>query len=130
MSKKENKEELNEKLTIYDYEQKYTRRENARGAKLLLKLIAAAIGVFLFFCMFSITMKIFDINLYAGIGAAVVCVILYIFLFIVPLVKIVKTEYFVVNVNAKTALAAKKHNRQVRRNLADKIIDLDRKSVV
>ena len=64
MSKKENKEELNEKLTIYDYEQKYTRRENARGAKLLLKLIAAAIGVFLFFCMFSITMKIFDINLY------------------------------------------------------------------
>ncbi|MDE6442113.1 MAG: YcjF family protein [Clostridia bacterium] len=116
-----------EKLTIYDYEQKYTRRENVRGAKILLKLIAAAIGVFLFFCMFSVTMKVFEINLYAGIGTAAVCVILYIFLFIVPLVKIVKTEYFIVNVNANTAHAAKKHNRQVRHNLADKIIDLTAK---
>lgn len=116
-----------EKLTIYDYEQKYTKRENVRGAKILLKLVAAAIGVFLFFCMFSITMRVFDINLYAGIGTACVCVLLYILLFIVPLVKICKTEYFMTNVNAGTANSAKKHNRQVRRQLADKIIDLTAK---
>ena len=66
MSNKNKKtEKEQEKLTIYEYEQKYVKRENVRGAKLLIKLIAAAIGVFLFFCMFSITMRVFEINLYA-----------------------------------------------------------------
>ncbi len=122
--KKKNNKEAGEKLTIYDYEQRYTRRENVRGAKLLLRLVAAAIGVFLFFCMFSITMRVFEINLYAGIGTAVVCAMLYIFLFIVPLVKILKTDYFITNVNAYTARSAQVHNKKVRHDIADKIIDL------
>lgn len=115
------------KMTIYEYEQKFSKRENLRGARLLIKLIAAAIGVFLFFCMFSVTMRVIDINLYAGIGTAAVCLLLYIFLFIVPLVRIVKMNRFEVNVNAKTALAAKKHNRQVRHDIADKIIEVTAK---
>lgn len=128
--KKKNAEQAPEKMTIYDYEQKYTRRQNIKGARLLLGLFAAAIGVFLFFCLFSVTMRIFElelpanINIYLGSGAAVVSVLLYIFLFIVPLVKILKLNYFITNVNAKTARAAQRHNRQVRHGLADKIIDL------
>lgn len=131
--KKKNAEQAPEKMTIYDYEQKYSRRQNIKGARLLLGLFAAAIGVFLFFCLFSVTMRIFElelpanINIYLGSGAAVVCVLLYIFLFIVPLVKILKLNYFVTNVNAKTARAAQRHNRQVRHGLADKIIDLTAK---
>ena len=126
MSKKKQNEE-DKKLTIYEYEQKYTKRENAKGARLALALIASAIGVFLFFCLFSITMRIYDLNEYAGYGAAGVSAIVYIFLFIVPLVRILKTDYFIVNVNANTALSAKKHNKKVRRNIADKIIDLTAK---
>ena len=126
MSKKKKIEE-DGKLTIYDYEQKYTKRENAKGARLALALISAAIGVFLFFCLFSITMRLYDINEYAGYGAAGASVIVYIFLFIVPLVRILKTDYFIVNVNSYTAGAAKKHNKKVRRNIADKIIDLTAK---
>lgn len=131
--KKKNAEQAPEKMTIYDYEQKYSRRQNIKGARLLLGLFAAAIGVFLFFCLFSVTMRIFElelpanINIYLGSGAAVVCVLLYIFLFIVPLVKILKLNYFITNVNAKTARAAQRHNRQVRHGLADKIIDLTAK---
>jgi len=122
-----------EKMTILEYEQKYTRRYNVRGAKLFLRLFAAAIGVFLFFCLFSITMSVFklelphNINVYAGIATAVVSVLLYIFLFIVPLVKIFKLNYFVTNVNRLTAREAQKHNRKVRRELADKIIDFTSK---
>lgn len=123
MSKKPKKEEEN-KLTIYEYEQKYTKRENARGARLILIVIAAAIGVFLFFCLFSITKSVYDINEYAGYGVAGASVIVYILLFIVPLIKILKTDYFIVNVNAKSASAAKSHNKKVRRKIADKIIDL------
>lgn len=131
--KKKNAEQAPEKMTIYDYEQKYSRRQNIKGARLLLGLFAAAIGVFLFFCLFSVTMRIFElelpanINIYLGSGAAVVSVLLYIFLFIVPLVKILKLNYFITNVNAKTARTAQRHNRQVRHGLADKIIDLTAK---
>ena len=127
MSKKKNKPETEGKLTIYEYEQKYTKRENVKGARIVLGLVAAAIGVFIFFCLFSVTMRVYDINEYAGYGAAGVSVLLYIFLFIVPLVKILKTDYFIVNVNAKTAGAAKSHNKKVRRNIADKMIDLTAK---
>ena len=128
MSKKDQKKnEEDGKLTIYEYEQKYTKRENAKGARVLIGLIAAAIGVFLFFCLFSITMRVYDINEYAGYGTAAASVLVYIFLFIVPLVKILKTDYFIVNVNANTAAAAKSHNKKVRRNIADKIIDLTAK---
>lgn len=112
------------KLTIYEYEQKYVKRQNIRGAKVLVRLIATAIGIFLFACLFFIALRIYEINEYAGYGAGAVCLLLYICLFIVPLVKIMKSPYFVVNVNAKTAGSAKKHNRKVRREIADKIIDL------
>ena len=128
MSKKDNnKNESDGKLTIYEYEQKYTKRENVKGARILIAIIAAAIGIFIFFCLFSVTMRIYDINKYAGYGAAGVSVLIYIILFIVPLVKILKTDYFIVNVNAKTAASAKSHNKKVRRKIADKIIDLTAK---
>lgn len=119
--------ETSGKLTIYEYEQKYTKRQNVRGAKILLKIIAAAIGIFIFACLFFVALRVYEINEYAGYGAAAVCVILYICLFIVPLVKIIKSPYFIVNVNAKTAAAAKKHNKRVRREIADKIIDFTAK---
>ncbi len=136
MEKKKNNElktavqqetETSGKLTIYEYEQKYTKRQNVRGAKIFLKIIAAAIGVFIFACLFFVALRVYEINEYAGYGAAAVCVILYICLFIVPLVKIIKSPYFIVNVNAKTAAAAKKHNKRVRREIADKIIDFTAK---
>ncbi len=114
-------------MTIYDYEQKYVKRQNVRGAKIILKLIAAAIGVFLFACLFFVSMRIWELNEYAGYAAAAVCVIVYILLFIVPLVKIFKSSYFIVNVNSYTAGKAKAHNKKVRREIADKIIDLTAK---
>ncbi|MDE6586066.1 MAG: YcjF family protein [Clostridia bacterium] len=124
MSKKNSRKDEDNKLTIYEYEQKYSKRENARGARLALALIAAAIGVLLFFCLFSITMRVYEINEYAGYGVAGASVIVYIVLFIVPLIKILKTDYFIVNVNAHTAREAKRHNKKVRRKIADKIIEL------
>lgn len=127
MSRKNPKQNEDNKLTIYEYEQKYSKRENARGARLALVLIAAAIGVFLFFCLFSITMRVYEINEYAGYGVAGVSVIVYILLFIVPLIKILKTDYFIVNVNAHTAREAKRHNKKVRRKIAEKIIELTAK---
>ena len=112
------------KMTIYEYEQKYVRRQNVRGAKFLLRFIAVLLGIFLFVMLFFFTMKVYEFNKYVGYGAGALCLILYICAFIVPLVKILRTGYFITNVNAFTARKAQRHNRKLRHSVADKIIDL------
>lgn len=127
MKKKDKKNEIPqeaEKMTIYDYEHKYSKRQNVRGAKIILRLIAATIGILIIACLLTITLKVWDIHMYAGIAAAVISLVLFIVLYIVPVVKILKTGYFQVNVNAYTAREAQKHNKKLRREIADKIIEV------
>ncbi|MBD5632551.1 MAG: YcjF family protein [Clostridia bacterium] len=132
-SKKDKEVQLPEKLTIYEYEQKYTKHQNVRGAKIALKLIAATIGIGMAACLFLITMKVVDlftdqrVRIGVGVGMGLICLGLYIAFFIVPLVKILKTGYFEVNVNAYTAREAQKHNKKVRHDIAHKIIELTSK---
>lgn len=118
-------EENRDKMSIYDYEEKYVRRQNARGARLILSLFTGIIAVFLGWCLFSIVLQVWNLNVYAGYGATAAAVLLYIFLFIVPVVKIFKSDYFVTNVNSKHAFSAKRHNKKVRRNIAEKIVDFN-----
>ena len=115
------------KLTIYDYEQKYVKRQNVRGAKFFLRFFAALVGIFLLVLLVFVTLRVYDMNEYAGYATAAVCLLLYIFLYIVPVVKVMKMPYFVTNVNAYTASKAQKHNRKLRRDIATKIIDLTSK---
>lgn len=115
------------KMTIYEYEQRYVKRENVRGAKLLLWLGAGVIGVGLFFLLLSVFLRVYEINEYVGYGVGGVCILLYILVFVVPLVKIMKTGYFVTNVNAYSASKAKRHNKKLRHDIAKKIIDLTAK---
>lgn len=112
------------KMTIYDYEQKYVKRQNVRGAKFLVRFLAAVIGLFLFACLFFLAYHVWEINVYAGYAAGAICLILYLCFFLIPLIKIMKSDYFIVNVNAYTAREAKKHNKKLRHEIADKIIDL------
>ena len=96
------------KLTIYEYEEKYVKRQNAKGATFFLRMIAVLIGLFFVWCLFSLSKTIWDMNEYAGYGAAGVSVIIFIVFYIVPVVKILKSDYFVTNVNYKPAGAAKR----------------------
>ena len=113
-----------EKMTIYEYEEKYVKRENTKSAKFFLRLIIALIGVFFVWCFFTLSKSIWEMNEYAGYAAAGVSVILFILFYIVPVVKILKTDYFVTNVNYKTAAAAKRRNKQVRYRISEKIVEL------
>lgn len=60
--KEESAEPVSDKMTIYDYEQKYVKRQNVRNAKIILRLLAAAIGIFLFACLFFVAMRVWEIN--------------------------------------------------------------------
>ncbi len=111
------------KMSIYDYEQKYVKRQNARGAKLFIGGAAAVIGVFLFVLLALLALRVYDINMYAGFAMMAVCLVIYILVFIVPLIKILRTGYFVTNVNAFTARKAQRHNKKMRHSIADKMID-------
>lgn len=113
-----------EKMSIYEYEEKYVKRQNTKSATFFLRLIIALIGVFFVWCFFTLSKSIWEMNEYAGYAAAGVSVILFIVFYIVPVVKILKTDYFVTNVNYKTAGAAKRKNKRVRYQIAEKIVDL------
>ena len=126
--KKKDKDILNEKeidkMSIYEYEEKYVRRENTKGATFLIRMMAVVIGLFFVWCLFSVTKQVWEMNEYAGYAAAGLSVILFIVCYIVPLVKIFKTDYFVTNVNYKTAAEAKRKNKALRRQIAEKIVDV------
>jgi len=130
MKDNKNLPQVAEKMTIYEYEQKYAKRQNVRGAKIFIKLLAAAIGVVIFTCLFMAGMKLVEffeddtVRLYVGIAAAVVGAGIFIVVYIVPLVKILKSDYFITNVNARTAREAQKHNKRVRRDIAHKIVEI------
>ena len=66
MDKKQNNLPDGEGMTIYEYEERYVRRQNSRGARLLLFVIAGLVGVFLAWCLLSITLQIWALNEYAG----------------------------------------------------------------
>ncbi len=123
MSENNKKEE--KQLSIYDYEDRYVKRENTRAVKFFLNLVILLVGILIFTCLFFMVEKIYNINKYAGYGAIGVAVIIYIVFFIVPVVKVMKSDYFITNVNRKHAREAKAHNKKVRHNIATKIVDFN-----
>ncbi len=112
------------KMSIYDYEQKYTRKESVRGVRFAIFLLATLIGVFLFVLLALLSLRVYEINEYAGYVVAALCLLLFVFIYIVPLVKIFTTGYFITNVNAFTARRAQQHNRRLRHDIAERMIDL------
>ena len=123
--KKNEKVVEDNKMSIYDYEEKYVKRENTKGIKFLLHLIIVLIGVVIFTCLALLVFKIYDMNNYAGYGSAIVAIILFIVFYIVPVVKVMKSDYFITNVNSKHAKEAQAHNKKVRLNIATKIVDFN-----
>lgn len=111
-------------MTIYEYEEKYVKRQNTKGATFLLRLIVALVGVFIAACFFFVCKDIWAMNVYAGYASVAGAVVLFICVYIVPVVKIFKLDYFVTNVNYKTAAAAKRKNKKLRFEISEKIVDL------
>lgn len=115
--------EQEKKLTIYEYEEKYVRRQNARGARGLIGLLAGVVGVFIGWCLFSFTMQLWQVHPYAGYAAAAASAVIFALVYIAPLVRILRSDSFVTNVGAAHAGKAKRHNRRVRRSIAEKMTD-------
>ena len=120
-------EENENKMTFEEYKQKYTKPENKKLMKAAMIMIAAGIGIILFTCLFLICLRVYEINEYAGYAAIGVSVLIFILFYIVPLIRIGKTKYFITNVNDRTVRNAQKHNKKLREEIADKMIDYNSK---
>lgn len=111
------------KMTLAEYEAKYSKRQYTKYAKQIRILLSCLIGLIIFVCLFMLVMKVFEINEYAGYVSIAVAVLVFIFLYIVPMVKIRSYDAFEVNVNKYNAKEAKKHNKKLREDIADKMIE-------
>lgn len=113
----------NEKLTIYQYEDKYVEKESYKNAKLIVQLIIAVLGVFLFIGLLNITMSAYELNQYFGYFVGGVSVIIFIFCYIVPIAKILGMKAFKIDVTKYNASKAKKYNKALRKSIAEKMVD-------
>lgn len=112
------------KLTLEEYQKKYNKRYNVKAAKTFIFLFVAAIGIIIATCLFFITLRVYELNKYVGYGFIALSVLLFIILYIVPLIKISKTKSFMTLVDKSNISKAKKYNKKLREDLADKMIDL------
>ena len=118
----------NKKMTLEEYQKKYSKPYNEKAAKSFLFIFAAAIGIIIIFCLFSICYKIYDINNIAGYISIGIAVLLFLAIYVIPLFKIKNTRSFITNVNSDNVKEAKKYNKKLREDIADKMIDLSEKA--
>ena len=123
MANLEPKNEEN-KISLEEYIEKYTQPRNFKEIKLFFVLLVTAIGIVIAFMMFSFVEKLFAIHKVAGYIGVAISLLIFLFLYIVPIVKITTSKHFITNVNRENARAAQKHNARLREEIADKMIDL------
>ena len=112
-----------QKLSFEEYKEKYTKPENTKAIKFGLFMFIASIGIVVFACLLLVVLRVFEINEYAGYVAIGVAVLMFIFLYLVPIVQIHKHRPFITNVNNRTVRNAQRHNRQLRNEISDMMID-------
>lgn len=111
------------KMTFEEYEAKYSHRQNTKAIKSFLVIIEVLLGLGIAAILFFVDLKLFELHQIAGYAGIAVAVLIFILCYIVPLMKIKKYKAFETNVNRSNARSAQKHNRQLRKEIADKFIE-------
>ena len=120
-----NNSETNLIDNIHDYEDFSIQSETKKTIKYLIKIIFIVIGLILISLLLSISDKLKNFNPILGYISLIIFVILFIIYFLRPIFKIFKMDYFITDVNKSNSNYIKKHNNNVRYNIAQKIINFD-----
>lgn len=116
------------KITLEEYQQKYSNPENIVAAKTFLFMLAAVIGVVIAACLFFVVLRLFDMNQVAGYLGTFFAIIIFFFIYVVPVVKLKNTKSFLTNPSGLKARQAQKYNKRLREDIADKMIDVTAKT--
>jgi uncharacterized membrane protein YcjF (UPF0283 family) len=112
------------KLTLEEYQQAYSKPENVAAAKTFLFMLGAAIGVIVAVALFFVVLRLFEIHEYAGYAGIGGALLIFIFLYLVPIIRLNKTKSFMTNIKTRDARKAQQYNKKLREEIADKMIDV------
>lgn len=120
------------KMTLEEYQKKYSRPRNEKAAKTFLFILGASTAVIIIFCLFSLVVKIYEMtekNIIALCASIAVAVIIFFVIYVLPLIKLAKYKPFITQgVNRDNLKEVKRYNKALRESIADKIIDLHAKT--
>lgn len=116
---------MKEKMTLEEYESKYNKKVNIKRAKLMLTILLGLIAILLIYFLLQLVLKLFEINEIAGYIGIGVAILVFILIYVVPLIMIFNKKTFITRVNKYNVLTAKRHNRALRKELATKIIEFN-----
>lgn len=122
------KEKVERKLTLEEYQQKSSNFENVKVARSFVTMFTIALGVIVATALFFVVLRLFDIHEIAGYAGVVGAVLVFIFAYLVPIIKLKNTKSFLTVVDATNAREAKRYNKALREEIADKMIDLSLKT--
>ncbi len=125
MEKKKNEPK---KMTLEEYQQKYAKKHNTVFIKSAFFLISAAIGIVVFAALFLIVVRLFDIHQIAGYIGIGVAVIVFGAFYVYPLIRISTQRRFITDVDSQNIKEAKRHNKKMREEIADAMIDFSAKT--
>lgn len=112
---------------INKYEKEFVRYENFKFVKYIFTIL---IGIFIILVLdfiFNICSKAFSINVYLGYASIVFCIVLIIFVFIIPFIKLFSTNEFKLNVKKYGQNTVNKHNDKICYSIANCIVDFNHK---
>ena len=123
------REKVEERRVSFDeYREMHSTNRSAGFFKSIAVAIAAAVGFIVALLLALVVIKIYQLNEYAGYVSIGVAVLLFVIFYIVPVARVFNKRQFIVDVNdAPSGAKAKKHNKKVRREIANEIIDLAEK---
>lgn len=116
------------KITLEEYQRQNTSPENVIAAKSFLFIFTMAIAIGILVSLFFVVLRLFEIHQYAGYAGLIGAILIFIFAYLVPVIKLKNTKTFMTQVNVTTARKAQKHNKKLREELADKMIDITYKT--
>lgn len=119
------KKEEDNKLTLDEYIDKYSVPKGKKEVKTLLFLITAAVGIVIAVMLFFFVERLFQMHEVAGYIGVGISVLLFVFVYLIPVIRISSTKYFLTDVDKTNARAAQRYNKRMREDIADKMIDLN-----
>lgn len=118
------KKEKNKQISFDEYKERFSEKRNEKTLKTFLLFGISIVGVFIGVALGLLTLRIYELNEIAGYVAIGVSVLIFILLYLVPVIRIYRVKYFITSVDDEVSAAkAKRHNRHVREQIADEMIE-------
>jgi len=116
------------KMTLEEYKAKYSKPKNLKLAKSFVTIFELTIGIVVIYFLVSLIAKAFEIHQHFGYLSIGLAVLVLIFGYIIPLVKIKRNLPFITNIRNKNPKEVKKYNAKLRKEISANIVDITAKT--